>query len=135
MEVFFKAITKKLIFYFMFVRTVEIISMLHLPCVNLMVHSTKRLHWMVDSILLKLSWQHISFSALQRGHCCFMVRKKHRHHLLIQVLSYRLGFLYLEKPCLLHCQLQGLCVCCYISVSLFIIPDSLNMTFSSPNLS
>ena len=47
----------------------------------------------------------------------------------------RLGFLYLEKPCLLHYQLQGLFVCCYITVSLFIVANSLNITFSSPNLS
>ena len=32
-------------------------------------------------------------------------------------------------------QSQGLCVCWYILVSLFMIPNSLNMTFSSANLS
>ena len=60
-----KAITKNLIFYFMFVRTVSIffklfhcfklfqtISMLHLPCVDLMVHSINQpyqqaAHWIV----------------------------------------------------------------------------------------
>ena len=36
----FKAITIYLIFCFMFVRTVQIISVLHLPCVDLMIHSS-----------------------------------------------------------------------------------------------
>ena len=46
-----------------------------------------------------------------------------------------LGFFFLEKPYLLYCQLKGLCVCCYISVSLFIILNSLSIIFSSLNLS
>ena len=55
MLMFFKAIIKKLIFCFMFVRTVQNVSMLHLPCVDLMVHSANQLyqqaaHWMVYSI-------------------------------------------------------------------------------------
>ena len=49
---FLKAITKNLIFYFMFVRTVQTISMLHLPCVDLIVHSINQpyqqaAHWIV----------------------------------------------------------------------------------------
>ena len=40
MQMFFKAITEYFIFYFMFVKTVQTISVLHLPCVDLMVHST-----------------------------------------------------------------------------------------------
>ena len=43
MLMFFKAIIKKLIFCFMFVRTVQNVSMLHLPCVDLMVHSANQL--------------------------------------------------------------------------------------------
>ena len=80
--------------------------------------------------MLSLLWENKNVLRLQSSHdtnCCFFARTKHRH--------YQLGFLYLEKPCILHCQLQGLCVCCYISVSLFIIPNSLNKTLSLPNLS
>ena len=35
---FFKAIMKNLIICFMFVRTVQTVSMLYLPCIDLMVH-------------------------------------------------------------------------------------------------
>ena len=42
-QMFFKVITKNLIFYFVFLRTVQIISMLHQPFVDLMAHFTNKL--------------------------------------------------------------------------------------------
>ena len=58
-----KCSLKNLIFYFMFVRTVEIILMLHLPCVDLMVHSTNRL---LTGWLIQFDWSCSRYSSTGR---------------------------------------------------------------------